>query len=255
MTKIVFLVIVVILFATLTIIGINWMKFTPPVSANPQPIVNQIKTTDLDVLALKIAEIKKDGDFIKVLLKNVSDKEINGLTLLFKDNSTITVDYTISENGIPSGESKELRIPAEAQGDSATNSVIVRPFFRIVAVLFTDRTEEGDPEYISAIKDRRRGLKSQLEKLLPDLKKISNEPETMLLSTLQETNRKISALPERDLSESPSFEQGLNDGKEDLIKIIKDAMNQQGQKQVDFERSQKSLKEKIDKIKDRINRL
>lgn len=254
MKKIVSLVIVVILFATLTIIGTNWMKFTPPVSANPQLSVNQIKTTDLDVLALKIVEMKKDGDFVRVILKNISDKEINGLTLLFKDNSTITVDYTISENGIPSGELKELRIPAEMQSGSATNSIIALPFFRIVAVVFTDRTEEGDPQYISAIKDRRRGLKSQLEKLLPDLKKIYNEPETILLSTLQETNRKISELPERDLSESPSFEQGLNDGKEDLIKIIKDAMNQQSQKQVDFGRFKKSLKEKIDEIKYRINR-
>lgn len=256
MTKIAYVITGVILTTVLIVLGINWKHSEWSVSAKSQPAIEQSKSSGIKVTALKIAEMKKDGDFIRVYLRNVSDKEINGLTLSFKDNSTITIDYTISGDGILPMELKEITVPAEVQIDSTTtNYILNRPAFEIVAVVFIDQTVEGDPKYISEIKDRRRGLKTQLEKILPELNKMSYDSESMLLSTLQETKRKTLVLPERYLNESHSFKQGLNDGKEDLLKIINDAMNQQGQKQADFEKVQKSLKEKIDKIKDRINRL
>ncbi len=255
MMKFVYLVIIVVLLTALAIIGSNRIKSVPSVSANPQPAVTPIKKTDNDVSALKIAEMKKDGDSIQVFLKNVSHKEINGLTLVFDDNSTITVDYTISGDGIFPGALKEIRIPAEAKSDLVANPVIINPFFKIVAVMFTDRTEEGDPKYILEIKDRRRGLKTQLENFLPDLDKMSDASKKVSPSTLQEIKRKILTLTVVDSNESHSFKQGLNDGKEDLLKIIDDAVNQQDQAQADFQKVQKILKEKTDKIKDRIIRL
>lgn len=255
MKKLVFWVIVVGLFAVIAIIGNSHIKSVPSVLAKLQPTATPSKKTDLEVSALEVAEMKKDGDLIEILLKNVSYKEIDGLTLLFDDSTTITVDYTISGYGITPNALKEIKIPAEAKGDLIVNSIIIRPFFKIVAVTFTNRTEEGDPKYISEIKDRRHGLKTQLEKFLPDLSKMSNASTRTLPAILQETKRKILTLPEESANESHSFKQGLNDGKEDILKIINEAMNQQDQERTDSQKVQNFLKEKTDKIMERINRL
>jgi hypothetical protein len=256
MTKIAYVVIGMILITVLTVLGISRKQPAMTVSSKPQPVVEQFEPADFEeVKALKIAEMKKEGDFIKVSLKNISDKEINGLTILFKDNSTITTDFTISGDGIIPSGIKELTVPVETENDPITKYVSDQPSFKIAAVVFVDQTGEGDPQYISEIKDRRRGLKVQFEKLLPELNKLPSETETTLLPTLKKTKEKVSVLPKEDEKESTAFQQGLRDGRSDLLELIEAIENDKNQKQSDFVKLHESIIKGVDKIKARIGRL
>lgn len=256
MTKFAYFVAGVILLLVIAVAGINWMRPTVRVSADSKSIFDKTEMTDFDVKTLEIAEIKIDGDFLEVNLKNTSVKDVDGFTLLFDDKSTVTADYTMSGDVISPGGEKKLKIPRDsAKTPAAENITYDRPFFKIVAVVFTDRTDEGVPHYIAGIKNRRRGVKKQLENIIPDLDKLTTTDESVFQLKVKDIKRRIDALSVKADEESDAFQQGLIDGKEDLLKVVENIGFEQREKRADFSDFRQFLERKIDKTRARIGRL
>src|SRR5205085_10935517 len=110
--------------------------------------------------ALAIVNTIISSDNVKVILQNVSDKNINGIQLAvngarcqieFLDadepNHKVLAPKAIYEQWFPLNNSRALEVT-------------------ILAVTFEDKTSEGDPELITEIKETRQGARKQLMRLL-----------------------------------------------------------------------------------------
>lgn len=239
----------------LAVFGINRLGLTSPTRATPQT-VSAASAVDVDeVGAIKVGAIQRDGTAARVLVTNVSPgEEVSALMILIDDGSTIMVDYTLTDDGISPGASKELRVPTDPTSESLFASEKVTPFFKIAAVVFTNHTSEGNPQFIAEIYERRQGIKSQLEKFLASFEKMSVNTETKMRTGLQSLGESIQAQPAVNAKDSHFFRLGFREGKDDLLEFIKQ-IEQSQQRQANFQDTHAKFVEGIGKMRARLSRL
>ena len=173
------------------------------VHANSIQVQNKTKTLEV----VSVAE--QDSSYL-LTLRNSSTKTINGYSIGVGNTSRLDVDLTIGEKTIPPGAEFKESMPASKSA--------APPAISILAVLFTDRTGDGDPLVITANQQRREGTKAQLKQLLTLLRATLNSPARPELGALK---KQIAALP--DSSEgrlSPHFNNGMSRAKQDTVSVL-----------------------------------
>jgi len=161
----------------------------PTAKISPKPIVGQEGKERLEHLrnltlkvqtktpALKVVNLEKDVDneVIKITLKNKSDKVITAYDIQVGIGTVISdlITEELSENNLlyPGGEcieTYELQTGIETKGIS------------VLAVLFQDKTSDGDPVYIKDMQDYRLGVKMGIAESLNFFKEIQQLPKASI---------------------------------------------------------------------------
>ena len=216
------------------------IAWTPSRAPQNQGVAVKNRTASLQVIGAV-----KEGNDIRIRLKNISNKDINGYTLALINGVTITQDYTEGDFVFPPGKIEETVIPAATS--SPSGEADLEQSITVLAAVFTDNSSEGDFKAAAEIKDRRRGIKKQLSRIIPLLRAALNASDTDLPAKLSEFKSQILALPERADNGLPrAVGHGLYDTKQDLLLVIqKIEQSQQGQTTTDTQKLRKQLMEAL----------
>ncbi len=231
-------------FALLCLIVLSvsaWYPSTTHYQNNPPEILN--KTQSLQAISLV-----QNGDDFVLALKNNSNKPINGYSIAIGQHSKLTSDLTAGDRVIAHGEVAEEKIPI-SQLQVTSSGHPQRQQIIVLAVLFEDHSNEGDSTTISAIENRRLGVKQQLNRIYPLLESAASLLNSDKSNPLTKLKSQLSALPEEpEIGSSPYVRFGLREAKEDvLIQVQK------------LEQDNADIQEKVaklrDKTKKRVDRL
>lgn len=158
--------------------------------------------------SLQVINLTQETEGYVLLIKNISNKNINGYSLSF-DAMYKDSDLTIGERIVTPGEIIKITIP------TSLNSLQT---ITVLAAMFENDTDDGDPKATKRIKDRRVGVKIQLERIRPLLEAILKLPDNELLDALDNFKAKISTLsedPENGMSDN--VRTGLRSAKQDIL--------------------------------------
>ncbi|HKS26308.1 MAG TPA: hypothetical protein VJS44_00750 [Pyrinomonadaceae bacterium] len=226
-------------FFCLLIIGVAvWVSHKPStLQASDPQIVN--KTQAFQVLNLKL---NLGGDAYILTLQNGYSKNINGYSIGV-GASKLDVELTNGERVIAPGDTTQETIPVSnlrsaSDPNQPLNSI------SILAVMFDDATSDGDYKAITSLKQRRAGVKLQLQRINAILESTLASSGDITPDTLNKIESQISELSvEAPAGQSPIIKSGLKSAKEDLISEL-------GK----LKRNNSGLKEGLKRIKDKVQR-
>lgn len=163
---------------------------------------------------LKLVSFKKLGDlFVLVTFRNDYEKDITAVTA-FAGGIQYGREYVVSESEITKispGESATFEYPNPPPGERID----------IIAVVFGDRTGEGDRREIRRILDERLGMKIQLLRILPHFQRLASTSSATANLDLAAVKTIAAALPEQKDDHSPlsqGMESGLRHGKAYILR-------------------------------------
>jgi hypothetical protein len=239
----VLIVLGVIVSCLAVIVAGAWSPNAHPLQGNNLAVVN--KTQALQVISATVVNNR-----LSLQLKNISGKSINGYTISL-DEGTIVTDYTISDHAIAPGEIEEKSIPLDDSPSPPQQRV------SIDAAAFTDNSSEGDFNATQYIKNRRRGVKLQLQRVLPLLRNMLSVADADVTAKLKEVKKQILAFPEdsTDMT-SKAINDGLRDAKQDVLLLIERLEQKQGKGQTNNgEEIRKELSKKVGEHEKRLPKL
>jgi hypothetical protein len=158
-------------------------------------VVNSLK-------AVEVVSFSESDQAFDLLLRNVSKKSINGYSISLKNGVARTVDLSVGEKTITSGQQFKVSLPHRIEA--------MPPIIRFV--IFEDGTGEGDLVGIKELQDRREGRSDQLKRIAPLFNKASSTAD------LDQLRTELKALPEeRREDRSIYYQQGQRNAKEDAL--------------------------------------
>ena len=191
--------------------------------------------------AFQVVNMERSADYLRVWLSNNYNKGINGYTIAVGTNLQITKDLTIANRVIEPGGTDEFRVSADNLNGQQN--------LRVLAVIFEDGTTDGDPSATQMISNRRLGLRSQLERILPLILRVLNSPNPVNASSLQQLRSQIASLPSRPDATLPAGSLGgLHDMKEELFSEIEEI-----RRRVEA-RSDRSYRDELIRLRERLLR-
>ncbi|HMS41887.1 MAG TPA: hypothetical protein PKE69_16775 [Pyrinomonadaceae bacterium] len=180
------------------------------INKNEFVIIN--KTQLLQIISNEI--IDKEVHF---LLKNNYSKNINGFYATVgddKENESYNVELIYSEikTEISPQGTFILRIPLEDK--------LYKSGLTLQSVVFTDGSSDGENQYISEIKDIRKGEKNQLTKGLNLLNNYLSSPDNLNSNTIVNLIQSVSTFETTDSTKSSNYNSGMFTGKENLLQYL-----------------------------------
>jgi len=182
----------------------------------PQPVSSRgqiYRTSETDALEV-ISTSVLTNDFVKVSLKNVSNKNVNGIQLAI-NGGILQVEFLDAtrpdDQRIPAGGIYEETFPFNG---AVTVEVA------ILAVTFDDNTSSGIPSLADEIFDTRRGVKQQLKRFESLLGEARKYPDADSIAVLDHLRTQVEDLPAQDLKESGAMRMGQLQAKQEIIQEI-----------------------------------
>src|SRR5687768_17742155 len=124
----------------------SWGFRSNSTKANDLRVTNQTK-------GLQVVHAEIVGATLKLALRNISEKTINGVALAF-NGGLIQINYTIGDFTFAPGQIEERTYPYDPQGSRE---------LEVQAVVFADRSFNGSVSAARSILHRREGIKTQLQ--------------------------------------------------------------------------------------------
>jgi hypothetical protein len=150
-------------------------------------------------------------------IRNTSAKSITAYTVSLCGVPLFAADYTIGDNSIAPGNVLEIKMPIQAVSDKCGNAT--QPIITILAVVFDDRSSEGEFRWVKGILDNRRGEKIQLRRINRILTKAANWADGDKPAGIDRLKSEIAALP-LDEGEPPAVRGGLASARDRILYII-----------------------------------
>ena len=167
-------------------------------------IVNKTKALEI----VNTTKVMTGQEYVfRVTLKNISAKNIVSITYL-TGHAVNTNGYAFSEKLLEPGGTAEEYIPFENFQPAASSSEREADVV-FAAVWFEEGTGDGDPKFISQLRDESEGIKEQAGRILPLLRKALQNPEIQEDQVLTDLESQISHLPTEDGSASQSVDYKL----------------------------------------------
>lgn len=141
---------------------------------------------------------------------------------MFGDESKVLVDRSISGLYLKSGEiyRDEIYVPYSKDNSSKETLKIT-----LNAVIFSDDSFDGDFDAVTYIKERRLGIKHQLQNLIPTLEKLESDlqqntvpDKTSLIKTAKEGVKNLTV--KTDSKVSKGFADGIYDGGQSANRVL-----------------------------------
>lgn len=206
----------VVIFAVL--MGVSAWPSRSPLRQRTEPrVLNKTR-------AFRVVSQERDNQHFLLTLKNGYRKDITGYTVTQGMDTpssaevSIEEDFIYGDKVIAPGETYVVRIPISEQSPAPGSVPQQEQDINVAAVLFDDGTGDGDAKVIKKTKDRRRGERIQLERILPLFQAVLDAPDADLPAALDRLESRIALLPEVTGKEfSSSVKSGLQGGKEMLL--------------------------------------
>jgi hypothetical protein len=181
-------------FVGLSLLGLGLGAYYHPPKQNVV-VSNKLKT--IEVISLLETE-----QAYELVLKNVSNKRINGYSISFGNGASRTVDMSVGEKTIAPGEQFKVALPHRED--------ILPPSIRYI--VFDDGSGDGDLTGIAELQDRRAGRAEQLNRVLVLLSR------HVSTGDVESLKNEIQAMPEEQKGgRSIYYLQGQRNAKEDTL--------------------------------------
>jgi hypothetical protein len=152
--------------------------FVPPVESKTQ--------------ALEVLSVTRRHPFIRIRIKNVSDKNISSFRMSYhKSGQALLFTFVMSDT-------KTALLPGEVykyDHSFIPESSLAREPLTFEAVLFDDGTGDGEPEKVKSLQDLFLANRKELEHVTALLQAAIDSPEVETLSSLRELLNKVSETP------------------------------------------------------------
>ena len=174
---------------------------------------DRLKVEDLTIenrtQALIITNIEKKDNLFIVTLRNDSQKTITGYEVsigkaVHQSESLAGVD---PHNVLLPGETRQKIYPVQVDVDKLG--------IKILAVVFDDKTEEGDPKYIQEIRDYRLGMRMQHEHMLRLLQGTLSLSGEAMASVLERMKSQLSPITKEEEENLPPIVGSALNGERD----------------------------------------
>ncbi|HYP27532.1 MAG TPA: hypothetical protein VE262_12515 [Blastocatellia bacterium] len=166
--------------------------------------------------------VERVGRLLQLRLRNTSGKSITAYRISASDGWETGIDYILGDESVAPGEEEEFQTPLsnlvrrDAQGVGYQDVTIS-------AVVFEDKSIEGDFNSGTFILNDRRGQKVQLNRINREIQSLFKEADTDQLSALSKLKSRVAALPEKRPEGEPiAFQVGLHYMKQHVLKQIED---------------------------------
>jgi len=173
--------------------------------------INRTSKTD----ALEVVNTSAMNGFVKVALKNVSNKNVNGIQLAINGGilqiEFLDADLPEHQKLLPGAIYEEM---FSFNGGSGPIEVAV------LAVTFDDKTSSGQTSLANEIFETRKGNKKQLVRFRRLLSEALRSPEADSIVVLDKLKTQANDLPEGDNEDSGAMKMGQLQAKQRLIQEI-----------------------------------
>jgi len=132
-------------------------------------------------------EVKQhSSEIIEVTIKNGYKKDITAVAASAGEGQSFHTDYIYAEAEpdqklAPGMSDIFLYAPSRLSG--------IKPQIVVSAVIFSDRTSQGDPGEVREILDKRLGMKIQLDRINPYLERLDKVKNSSVRAELAKLNR------------------------------------------------------------------
>lgn len=144
----------IVFLLVVSLLGLGTTYYSP--ASQPSNLRSQIgptitnKTTAVEVISI----LPTQPAGYELVMRNTSKKNINGYSVGFDDQASVTSDLTSTYKPIIApGEQFNLRLPVTA-------TIVIRH------VVFDDNSIDGDSELAAQLQDRRLGIQRQLQNIV-----------------------------------------------------------------------------------------
>lgn len=164
--------------------------------------------------SLQVIDIEKLQTWFVTRVQNTSSKAITAYVMAVCDVPESATDYSIGPDSIEPGKVVEIITPVRAL--DKCSSATTQPSITILAVVFDDRSTEGDYGWAKGILDDRRGLKIQLKRINRLLREALGRADRDEPKAIARLKAEISSLP-IDEGEEPAVRGGLSAAKQRVL--------------------------------------
>jgi hypothetical protein len=162
-----------------------------------------------DTGALQVDALDSTADGrIRLVLRNVSSKDINGYVIACGDRYQVTNDLSSGDRVIAPGATDKLELPAKKGVDTIT----------IMAAMFTDGSVEGELGTVQFATQRRAELKAHLTRGLVLLNEALDSADAESPEALDRIETGFSSLP----ADAPGSNGGGHYAQENLLNELRD---------------------------------
>jgi hypothetical protein len=203
------------------------VRLSPATSAlqNDRPTVQNLAVENR-TSAFQVVTAVRDGELIRLSLKNGYREPIDGFTLSSGAHSGVQVDFTNSETSIAPGMIYDYTVLAASLEPSGSSTNPVK--LTILNAVFEDGTADGDPQATLDIKNRRRGEKIALGRILPLLDQALSSSELETPEGVRRLRNRISVVCDAlEKEQQPEMLGGILHGKGYLLGDIQQLEEQQ----------------------------
>jgi len=164
---------------------------------------------------LQFVSLEKIGPRFVTRMQNTCNRAITAYVMAVCDAPESATDYSIGPDSIEPGKIVEITTPLRAFSDKCTSQA-AQPSLTMLAVVFDDRSTEGDYGWAKSILDDRRGHKIQLKRINRLLREAAQWSDRDTPAAIERLRNEISSLPV-DEAEPPAVRGGLSAAKQRVL--------------------------------------
>lgn len=209
------------------------------ISLPPWKSTNSLTTRVIrHTAALEVVEMDAGpGGSLRVVFKNVSERNINGFVLVISDGTEITVDVSPGDRVIAPAATEDLAIVASSDTE-----------ITLSVVMFADGGIEGEERKVAQLKPQRAALKRELKRGLSALRDVIASADVDSPAIFEKMESAIFGLQAEP--GSPAQDAGSLDAKLGLVSAIHQVRARQQNN--GYKNQQERVKELCDRIERRI---
>jgi hypothetical protein len=188
----------------------------------PTPQEDKLPPVRNETESFQLVSAEKSEKLLKLKLRNTSQKVITSYTVAFSDGFKTNIDKILGNDLIGPGQVEEIEFPlSHIFGSGSSKSR--EPSLTILAVIFADKSGEGDFKATADILNDRLGQKIQLERisrLMHDALKASDNTLPAALRSLADQVSLLSEEPDQGQPSAVHF--GLHYIKQRILRQIEE---------------------------------
>ncbi len=190
-----------------------------PSGARPDPQKDELPKVKNETESFQLVSVEKIDSLLQLRLKNTSNKAITAYRIGYGDGWQTGIDKILGDYVVAPGEVEEFRTSFSNVSNS-DNSASPRTV-TILAVVFDDRSSEGDFEAASRILNDRLGQKIQLERINSLIQATLKSPDANTPVALSRLKSQITSLSEDQGKGQPlAIHLGLHYMKQHVLKQL-----------------------------------
>jgi hypothetical protein len=207
----------VVILGCIGLLGVSfWASFAS--SEQSKKADQDFKQVDIRVgnktKGMAVLSTEQDAETVTVVMRNDYSKPINGYQL-YIGNTIIQTEMLNSERvrEIAPGEVFRETYPKNDEIDTRG--------IEVLAVIFSDKTGEGEQEYVEELQEYRAGMKIQREYAVRLLQRSLNSTSEKFLPTLIRSSEQLSPFSDSELARLPmNIRFGIKDEKSRLVNAL-----------------------------------